>query len=252
MSSPQIRFLHGRCLRLESCRKALVWQKRYLQRVLTGYTELEKTLRLPRNERPNTQRFKCVATAVVAVLRMEFLVRRRQHVRALSATCILRAPEQAKPAKCVATAVVAVLRMEFLVRRLQHVRALSATCILRAPEQAKPANPPQYMGGSSPPSRDRAAPSAVPSSFTPGPAFASNTTPYAARRVMKQDLRLNMPASPMMGDMMRRSPFVTNSPREDPFMLSSPRGEMAAAYLNKLELVSRCLNHAMEGTRDAP
>ncbi|KAJ2940339.1 hypothetical protein O0L34_g13 [Tuta absoluta] len=211
----QIRFLHGRCLRLESCRKALVWQKRYLQRVLSGYTELERTLRLPRSERANTQRFKCVATAVVAVLRMEFLVRRRQ-----------------------------------------HVRALSATCILRAPDQAKPDNPPHYMGGSSPPSRERAAP-AAPSApggaaFTPGSGLASNTTPYAARRVMKQDLRLNMPASPMMGDLMRRSPFVTNSPREEPFMLSSPRGEMAAAYLNKLDLVSRRLNTAMGGGRDAP
>ncbi|CAB3234464.1 unnamed protein product [Arctia plantaginis] len=89
-----IRYLHGRCLRLESCRKALVWQKRYLQRVLAGYTELEKNLRLPSSGVPEVsrgkKRFKCIATVVVIVLRMGFLVRRRQHVRALSANCLLR------------------------------------------------------------------------------------------------------------------------------------------------------------------
>lgn len=33
---------------------------------------------------------RCIATVVIIVLRMGFLVRRRQHVRALSANCILR------------------------------------------------------------------------------------------------------------------------------------------------------------------
>lgn len=33
---------------------------------------------------------------------------------------------------------------------------------------------------------------------------------------------------------------------------STPRGEVAAAYLSKLELVSRCLSQAMEASRDVP
>ncbi|XP_037292946.1 myosin-11-like [Manduca sexta] len=90
-----IRYLHGRCLRLESYRKALVWQKRYLQRVLEGYTQLEKNLCLPSSAAPprsrGKNRFRCVARAVVAALRARFLVRRRGAVRALSANALLRA-----------------------------------------------------------------------------------------------------------------------------------------------------------------
>ncbi|CAH2984305.1 unnamed protein product [Chilo suppressalis] len=93
-----VRYLHGRCLRLESCRKALVWQKRYLQRVLAGYHALERQLaatpRQPATPHqpatPRAARFKCVALAVVVVLRMGFLVRRRHQMRAISARCILR------------------------------------------------------------------------------------------------------------------------------------------------------------------
>ncbi|XP_022822552.1 pericentrin isoform X4 [Spodoptera litura] len=196
-----IRYLHGRCLRLESCRKALVWQKRYLQRVLAGYTEFEK--RLP----------------------------------------VLRAPEVSKGKKrfkCIATAVVIVVRMGFLVRRRQHVRALSAHCILRAPPHATPAPNSQY-GGTSPPARER------------GPPASARAAPDTlARRVLKHEMRLNLPASPGLGDFVRRSPYTPNSPQNDPFILSSPRGEVAAAYLNKLELVSRCLNHAMDASRDVP
>ncbi|XP_075979991.1 uncharacterized protein LOC142979119 isoform X2 [Anticarsia gemmatalis] len=204
-----IRYLHGRCLRLESCRKALVWQKRYLQRVLAGYTELEKNLRLPMSRTPEVsrgkKRFKCIATVVVIVLRMGFLVRRRQHVRALSANCILRTSRDNNVTRNTPSA---------------HT-------------------PYAAYSGTSPPSRDVAGP--------PRSAAAS-----LARRAMKQDMRLNLPASPGLGDFMRRSPYTANSPHDDPFILSSPRGEVAAAYLNKLELVSRCLNHAMDAARDVP
>ncbi|XP_060804981.1 golgin subfamily A member 4 [Amyelois transitella] len=192
-----LRYLHGRCLRLESCRKALVWQKRYLQRVLAGYAELERTLRLPTRVERSTgkKRFKCVATAVTIVLRMGFLVRRRQHARALAASAVLRAPAPAA------------------------AHAHSNT----------PVNP---LQSTSPPSRER---------------------PDAARRLLKHELRLNLPPSPSLigGEFVRRSPY-TNSPREDPFILSSPRGEVASAYLNKLELVSRCLNHAMDNAKEEP
>ncbi|KAF9790143.1 hypothetical protein SFRURICE_020881, partial [Spodoptera frugiperda] len=197
-----IRYLHGRCLRLESCRKALVWQKRYLQRVLAGYTEFEKKIGLPALRAPEVsrgkKRFKCIASVVVIVLRMGFLVRRRQHVRALSAHCILRGP-------------------------------------------ADPHSPSsQYGSGPSPAGRERAG------------AGGARPADTLARRGLRHDFRLNLPASPGLGDFVRRSPYTANSPQNDPFILSSPRGEVAAAYLNKLELVSRCLNHAMDASRDVP
>ncbi|XP_026322755.1 putative leucine-rich repeat-containing protein DDB_G0290503 isoform X2 [Hyposmocoma kahamanoa] len=205
-----IRYLHGRCLRLESCRKALVWQKRYLQRVLAGYNEFEKSLRIPSRgveASRGKKRFKCIATVVIIVLRMGFLVRRRQHVRALSANCILR------------------------------------------PRDFKSTPTSQYNTSTSPPSRDRSG--VVQSSPAPS-ASASRPADSLARRVMKQELRLNMPSSPTFGDFMRKSPYVSNSPREEGFLLSSPRGEVASQYLNKLELVSRCLNQAMDSSRDVP
>ncbi|XP_035444329.2 pericentrin isoform X4 [Spodoptera frugiperda] len=198
-----IRYLHGRCLRLESCRKALVWQKRYLQRVLAGYTEFEKKIGLPALRAPEVsrgkKRFKCIASVVVIVLRMGFLVRRRQHVRALSAHCILRGP---------------------------------------AADQHSPSS--QYGSGPSPAGRERAG------------AGGARPADTLARRGLRHDFRLNLPASPGLGDFVRRSPYTANSPQNDPFILSSPRGEVAAAYLNKLELVSRCLNHAMDASRDVP
>ncbi|XP_063895101.1 centromere-associated protein E [Helicoverpa armigera] len=207
-----IRYLHGRCLRLESCRKALVWQKRYLQRVLAGYTEFEKNLRLPSTRTPEVskgkKRFKCIVSVVIVVLRMGFLVRRRQHVRALSANCILRAP------------------------RPETRPTTPATPITPNNQQAYAAGTPRTRAPASVPAR--------------APAES------LARRVLKHDLRLHLPPSPGLADFARRSPYTTNSPNDDPFILSSPRGEVAAAYLNKLELVSRCLNHAMDASRDVP
>ncbi|CAG9564426.1 unnamed protein product [Danaus chrysippus] len=73
-----IRYLHSRCVLLESCRKALVWQKRYLQRTVAGYGELER--RLGADDKHRTT-FKSVAWSCVAVLRMSFLVRRRNAAR---------------------------------------------------------------------------------------------------------------------------------------------------------------------------
>lgn len=202
-----IRYLHGRCLRLDSCRKALVWQKRYLQRVLAGYADLENKLRLPSSRTPEAnrgrKRFKCIATVVVIVLRMGFLVRRRQNVRALSSSCLLRNNRD--------------------------------TNINRN----TPVNQSVYPG-TTPLTRDR-----------------DTYTPSVARRVLRHELRLNVPttpvtpASPMLNN-IRRAPYTPNSPHEEPFILSSPRGEAAAAYLNKLELVSRCLNNAMDSARDVP
>ncbi|XP_050347699.1 golgin subfamily A member 4-like isoform X2 [Nymphalis io] len=93
-----IRYLHGRWIRLESCRKALVWQKRYLQRVVAGYAEMERRLRLPAAPSPHSRglrRFKCAVWALVAARRMAFLVRRREHARALAAGALLRAPPDA-------------------------------------------------------------------------------------------------------------------------------------------------------------
>ncbi|CAH2093300.1 unnamed protein product [Euphydryas editha] len=95
----QIRYLHGRWVRLESCRKALVWQKRYLQRVLAGYAELERRLRLTAPAPPvrGLKRFKCVAWAAVAAARMAFLVRRREQARALAAAALLRPARPERP-----------------------------------------------------------------------------------------------------------------------------------------------------------
>ncbi|CAH0725442.1 unnamed protein product, partial [Brenthis ino] len=89
----QIRYLHGRWARLESCRKALVWQKRYLQRELAGYGELERRLRPPAAataaRSAGRERFKCVALAAVATLRMGYLVRRREAARAAAASALI-------------------------------------------------------------------------------------------------------------------------------------------------------------------
>lgn len=40
--------------------------------------------------------------------------------------------------------------------------------------------------------------------------------------------------------------------KHTPLISSSPRGAAAASYLNKLDLVSRCLSQAMESARDVP
>ncbi|XP_063626258.1 golgin subfamily B member 1 [Cydia splendana] len=187
-----IRYLHNRCLKLESCRKALVWQKRYLQRVVAGYNELERSLRLTRAPEQSTgkKRFKCVATCVIVVLRMGFLVRRRAQLRALSAAAILR------------------------------------------------------------PRTDNTPSSPKPTDGTPASRPRTRARDTLARRVLDHDRTLHSPATPQLGDLIRRS-YSSNSQHDDSFGLSTPRGG-ASAYLDKLGLVSRCLNHAMDASRDVP
>ncbi|XP_063365832.1 227 kDa spindle- and centromere-associated protein-like [Cydia amplana] len=187
-----IRYLHNRCLKLESCRKALVWQKRYLQRVVAGYNELERSLRLTRAPEQSTgkKRFKCVAMCVIVVLRMGFLVRRRAQLRALSATAILR------------------------------------------------------------PRTDNTPSSPKPTDGTPASRPRTRARDTLARRVLDPDRTLHSPATPQLGDFIRRS-YSSNSQHDDSFGLSTPRGG-ASAYLDKLGLVSRCLNHAMDASRDVP
>ncbi|XP_045522749.1 putative uncharacterized protein MYH16 isoform X4 [Pieris brassicae] len=88
-----IRHLQSRCLRLESWRKALVWQKRYLQRVVTGFQEIERSLTPAGHVSPQLsgkRRFRCIVRVVVTVIRMQYLVRRRHHVRSVAAACLLR------------------------------------------------------------------------------------------------------------------------------------------------------------------
>ncbi|XP_062533034.1 centrosome-associated protein CEP250 isoform X5 [Bombyx mori] len=154
-----IRCLHSRCIRLESIRKALIWQKRYLQRTLHGYVQLERTLRLPSSgaARVSTgkERFKCAVWAVVGAVRLQYLVRRRNARVSAAAALLLDTP-------------------------VQQRRPPSAT-----------------------------------------------------------------PAAPALSEFNRRMQCPSSSPRSEPFVLSSPRGEMAAAYLNKLEAVSRCLNQTL-------
>ncbi|XP_059054140.1 early endosome antigen 1-like [Achroia grisella] len=210
-----IRYLHGRCLRLESCRKALVWQKRYLQRVLSGYAELENKLRLPSSrtveKSHGKKRFKCVATAIVIVIRMEFLVRRRRQARAIASAALLQRPPTATTSTTFTTF-------------------------------ATPATAGPFASNSPAAFQQRGAASAA---AGVGPATGS-------RRLLKHELRLNLPPSPTVGEFTRRSPYSASTPHEEPFILSSPRGEVAAAYLSKLELVSRCLTRAVDASRDLP
>ncbi|XP_063536956.1 pericentrin-like [Cydia strobilella] len=191
-----IRYLHNRCLKLESCRKALVWQKRYLQRVVAGYNELERSLRLTRTPERSTgkKRFKCVATCVIVVLRMSFLVRRRAQLRALSATAILRPRTDNTPSSARST-------------------------------------------DGAPASRPR-----------PGPRPRARDT--LARRVLDHDRTLQSPATPQLGDFIRRS-YSSNSQHDDSFELSTPLGG-TSAYRDKLGLVSRRLHHAVDASRDVP
>ncbi|XP_022116002.2 A-kinase anchor protein 9 isoform X2 [Pieris rapae] len=89
-----IRHLQGRCLRLESWRKALVWQKRYLQRVVTGFQEIERSLtpagHINSPKLSGKRRFRCIVRVIVTVIRMQYLVRRRHHVRSVAVACLLR------------------------------------------------------------------------------------------------------------------------------------------------------------------
>lgn len=90
MYFPQIQANHlfGRYLRSESYRKALIWQKRYLTALLATYQNFRPfTERLPLNafevknskktkSSTGTGRFKSAALAVVAIVRMRYLVLR--------------------------------------------------------------------------------------------------------------------------------------------------------------------------------
>ncbi|XP_046969688.1 pericentrin-like [Vanessa cardui] len=132
-----IRYLHGRWIRLESCRKALVWQKRYLQRVVAGYAELERRLRLPPTPSPYShglRRFKCAVWAVVAARRMAFLVRRREHTRALAAGALLRAPDAHKPGTPFASTPCRESMGGSARRSLLRARPLKPTCSPAVPE----------------------------------------------------------------------------------------------------------------------
>ncbi|XP_064073507.1 golgin subfamily B member 1-like [Vanessa tameamea] len=132
-----IRYLHGRWIRLESCRKALVWQKRYLQRVVAGYAELERRLRLPPTPSPHSRglrRFKCAVWAVVAARRMAFLVRRREHTRALAAGALLRAPDAHKPGTPVSSTPCRESAGGSARRSLLRVRPLKPSCSPAVPE----------------------------------------------------------------------------------------------------------------------
>ncbi|OWR41405.1 hypothetical protein KGM_215247 [Danaus plexippus plexippus] len=157
-----IRYLHSRWVRLESCRKALVWQKRYLQRMVAGYGDLERKLGV--NEKARTT-FKSVAWSCVAVLRMSFLVRRRNAARNAA--------------------------------------------------------------------------SALAQSFAPCTPLAR--PPPLAHRLLQQDMKLCLPLSPTVGDVLPRSPLVASSPREERGLTRCPRGDAASSYTHRLDSVSRRL-----------
>ncbi|XP_045775076.1 pericentrin-like isoform X4 [Maniola jurtina] len=196
-----IRYLHGRWARLESCRKALVWQKRYLQRVIAGYAELERKLQRASD--------------------------------ASSATPPLRG---LKKFKCVAWALVASARMSFLVRRRETTRALAANALFRQSPAGGQA--PQPM---------------TPFSSTPAP---RELGPTSRATVARRLLNLKLPSSPsgLPADSIRRSTFGVNSPREEQVLLSSPRSDAAAAYMQRLDAVSRRLRAATprDNVRDNP
>ncbi|XP_041982534.1 golgin subfamily A member 4-like isoform X2 [Aricia agestis] len=91
-----IRFLQARCLLLESWRKALVWQKRYLQRSLAPYHEMEARV-LPPATRSPIARFRTGAWCVVAALRLRFVAARRMRTRAHSTDALLRVQQCSSP-----------------------------------------------------------------------------------------------------------------------------------------------------------
>ncbi|XP_068617987.1 golgin subfamily A member 4-like isoform X2 [Battus philenor] len=225
-----IRYLHGRCLRLESWRKALVWQKRYLQRVLAGYAQVERSLAQPRESRPTGKKlFKCVVTVVVTVLRMGYLVRRRQAARR-AAACLLRADEAGVPTADTCTPRHAIgtplESRRVLARRLR---------LVPTPAPQSPLTP-----------LARHAPQAPQTPHSPNAPFALHT-PHGALRGSVTSL-----ASRTAGDEVRKTPCGVNTPRTEFYLLSQQRGDVANAYLNKLETVSRCLSQALESPRDVP
>ena len=69
--------LYGKYLRSESYRKALIWQKRYLLvHIAGGYVDAEPVLRVNREVLGPEGHFRAAVHAVIAIGRMQFLVRR--------------------------------------------------------------------------------------------------------------------------------------------------------------------------------
>ncbi|CAG4982089.1 unnamed protein product [Colias eurytheme] len=212
----QIRYLQGRCLRLASLRKALVWQKRYLQRVLAGYHEAERCLlpAPPTQPLKGKQRFRCIVNVVRTVIRMGYLVRRRQQVRTLATACLLpTTPANRDPFSTPTNQ-----RDAFNTPTNQREQFLTP---LRGVTIATPM-------------REQVS--------TPVPRTQTKLSSTLARRLLKQDIGVTMPEYVDDG---HRSPY-NSSPREQRFILSSPRGEVASAYLHKLEAVSRSLGRTLD------
>lgn len=95
ISEDRVVHLFGKYMRAESYRKALAWQKRYLLVVISGYEDSEEETWTKINKMAHVRKdvkrrqirkkkgrsLKGVAMSVVAVLRMQFLVRRWCHGR---------------------------------------------------------------------------------------------------------------------------------------------------------------------------
>ncbi|KAL3273136.1 hypothetical protein HHI36_014590 [Cryptolaemus montrouzieri] len=75
-------YLFAKCLRVESYRKALIWQKRYLISLIGSYqstTDLGPMEKLQGQKKirfSGIRRFRCVVYGIIATLRMKFIVRR--------------------------------------------------------------------------------------------------------------------------------------------------------------------------------
>ncbi|XP_063244341.1 pericentrin-like isoform X2 [Bacillus rossius redtenbacheri] len=94
--------LFGKYLRVESYRKSLVWQKRYLLVALSGYRDHEAATlgrlavlagRTPVRPHPSPRtRFRVAVVAVMAIQRMRYLVRRWRHGRRVGRSAIVGRP----------------------------------------------------------------------------------------------------------------------------------------------------------------
>ncbi|XP_077294331.1 pericentrin-like protein [Arctopsyche grandis] len=90
----QVRFLYGRFMRMQSYRKALIWQKNYLLKVVNSFEEWQAKLVAPETpiKSRGLERWKCVIIAVRSVIRMRYLVRRWQTGSKLAANIHLNIP----------------------------------------------------------------------------------------------------------------------------------------------------------------
>ncbi|CAK1587322.1 unnamed protein product [Parnassius mnemosyne] len=230
-----LRYLHGRCVRLESWRKALVWQKRYLQRVLAGYARLDRALQ-PHHHQPQLtgrRLFKCVALAAVAALRLRFLLRRRAHARSAAAVLCTDLNDNQNN---LTNASLSVPRNNIISTPLACTRQLLGEGVRRL----RPAHTPHPASPSITPRTPHAP-------HTPHNAYAPHT-----------HLAHPSPLTPIVafpsraaGDDVRQSLCDVNSPRNE-FFLRSPRGEIASAYLDKLDAVRNCLSHALHSPHHPP